>query len=189
MITKPSMRAFLLGGLLPIIAFTVIEEYYGPLYGVIAGMVFGVGEIAYEWRTLGRVQGMTWAGNGLLLFFGAISILTNEGIWFKLQPAILEGGFALILWGSCLAGKPLLWVLANKQAKLPVQAEKPLGGLTVRTGVFFAVHAGLATWAALSWSTAAWAFLKGVGFTLSFIIYMVVESLLLRYRFRSKQNG
>ena len=37
------LRALLLGGLLPVIAFTVIEEVYGTLWGLIAGMVFGVG--------------------------------------------------------------------------------------------------------------------------------------------------
>ena len=35
----------LFGGLLPVIAFTVIEERYGVIWGVISGMAFSVGEM------------------------------------------------------------------------------------------------------------------------------------------------
>ncbi len=35
-----------------------------------------------------------------------------------------------------------------------------MNGLTVRCGFFFAIHTGLAVWAALDWSTTAWALLK-----------------------------
>ncbi len=45
---KPKVMSLVFGGLLPIIAFTVIEEYYGPFYGLIAAPVFGLGELTYE---------------------------------------------------------------------------------------------------------------------------------------------
>ena len=87
---RAALRSLLVAGLLPVIAFTVIEEVYGTVAGLIAGMVFGVGEIVYEWRTMGKVQPMTWGGNGMLLVLGGISLLTKEGVWFKLQPSIIE---------------------------------------------------------------------------------------------------
>ena len=62
--------------------------------------------------------------------------------------------------------------------------------MTARLGVFFAARTrGLATWAALKWSTAAWAALKGVGFTVSVVLYMVVESAYLRYRIGLWKKG
>ena len=86
--------SFLLGGVVPLIAFTVIEEKYGTYWGLIAGLVFGAGEIAWELFRYRRVSKITWFGNGLLFIMGAISLMTNEGVWFKLQPAIIEAAFA-----------------------------------------------------------------------------------------------
>lgn len=184
----------MVGGLLPLVAFTVIEEVYGTLAGLVAGMVFGVGEILWEWRTQGRVEALTWGTNALILILGGISLLTSDGLWFKLQPAILEGVFVLFLWGSLVLRKPLLSALIRKQRPefvrgLPPEMEAGLRGMTLRLGVFFALHCALAIWAALHWSTAAWAALKGVGLTVSLLLYSLAEGAFLRYRLLHHRTG
>lgn len=187
-----AMRSLIVGGILPVIAFSVIEDRFGTVWGLVAGMVFGLGEIIWEWREQGRVSAITWTGNGMILVLGAVSLLTNEGVWFKLQPALIEAGMALGLWVSCVMGKPLLVAMARKQGTLREDWPEPvrlrvqgaLTGLTVRLGFFFGAHAALATWAALKWSTAAWAVLKGVGFTGSMVVYLLAEGARLRYRIR-----
>jgi intracellular septation protein len=194
---KPSQsqqfRSLLAGGLLPVIIFALIEDHFGTLWGLVAGMIFGIGEILWEASTLKRVDPLTWGGNGMLLVLGSISLMTQEGIWFKLQPALIEAGTAAFLWGSVILKKSLLLSLAQKKGGLPQDfagmrpgvekvLRKAFQGLTIRLGLFFAIHAGLAVWAALKWSTSDWAILKGVGLTVSLIVYLVVESLVLRYR-------
>lgn len=178
---KAQAASLFFAGLLPVIAFTLIEEYYGTLAGLIAGMIFGVGEITYELIKYKKVQKITWIGNGLLLGLGGISLISSEGIWFKLQPALMEAAFALVLWGSLVIGKPLLSYLAEQQGQtLPLALKNLMKGVTFRTGFFFAIHAGLAIWAAIAWSTTAWALLKGLGLTISFMVYLVLEGLYLR---------
>lgn len=178
---KSQATSLFFAGLLPVIAFTLIEEYYGTFAGLVAGMVFGAGEITYELVRYKKVQKMTWIGNGLLLTLGSLSLISAEGIWFKLQPALMEGALALIMWGSILVGKPLLSYLAEQQGyAIPPSTKQRMRGLTFRVGLFLAFHAGLASWAAVSWSSSSWALLKGVGFTLSFILYLVLEGLYLR---------
>ncbi|MGZ3773122.1 MAG: inner membrane-spanning protein YciB [Pseudobdellovibrionaceae bacterium] len=178
---KAQAASFFFAGLLPVIAFTLIEEYYGVIAGLIAGMVFGVGEVCWELFKYKKVQKMTLFGNGLLVVLGGISLISSEGIWFKLQPAIMEAVFAFILWGSVILGKPLISYLAEKQGQqLPDVVKARMKGITFRSGLFFAVQAGLAAWAAFSWSTTNWALLKGIGLTVSFILYLLVEGLLLR---------
>ena len=75
-------------------------------------------------------------------------------------------------------------------AKFPPELAEPIrakmSGMTVRIGIFFLLHAALATWAALHWSTQAWVFLKGFGFTGSMVVYMIVEALFLRRGIRAK---
>jgi len=58
------IRALFLGGVLPVIVFAVIEDRFGTMWGLVAGMIFGVGEIVWEWRTQKKVDTITWAGNG-----------------------------------------------------------------------------------------------------------------------------
>lgn len=190
-----NMRSLILAGIIPVVVFTVVEEYYGTTWGLICGMVFGVGEILYEKTKLGKVEVMTWGGNALLLILGAVSLMTTDGIWFKLQPAILEAVMAALLIGSVAIGKPFMILMAEKQKLFPPK-ESPLfsdfvsayRGLTLRIGFFFLAHAVLAVWAALHWSTRAWALLKGVGFTASLFLYVFAEGLVLRKRIKA-QSG
>lgn len=187
---KKQMMSLFFAGLLPVIAFTVIEEYYGIIAGLIAGMVFGVGEITYELIKYRKVQKITWIGNGLLLGLGAISLISSEGIWFKLQPALMEAALVVAMWGSLLIKKPLLVVLAEQQGQsFPPAVRERMKGMTFRVGLFFLIHTGLAVWSALYWSTTAWALLKGVGLTVSFIVYLIGEALYMRRQIQKMGPG
>ena len=187
-----ALRTLILGGILPVVSFTVIEETYGTLAGLIAGMVFGVGEILYEYSRYRKVETITLVGNGLLLVMGAVSLFTQDGIWFKLQPALIEVGMAVFLVASVVMKRPLLLMLAEKQGTLetlppgalPVFV-KGFTGITLRIGIFFFLHSILATYAAMYWSTRAWAILKGVGFTASLFVYMICEMVLLRKKIKA----
>ncbi len=190
---KNSIRSLFLGGILPLIVFTLIEEKFGTYWGLIAGMFFGIGEVIYEKITQKKVATFTWVGNGLLLAMGAISIFTNEGIWFKLQPALIEIFMAALLIGSSLWNRPFLLMVAKKQntlAQIPEALrpilEKQFSGFNFRMGLFFLAHTILAVWVALYGSTRAWALLKGVGLTVSLIIYMGIEILFLRAKMKKE---
>lgn len=184
---KSQALALFFGGLLPVIAFTVIEEKYGIIAGLVAGMVFGLGEIIYEWVRYKKVNLLTWIGNGLLLLLGGVSLISEDGIWFKLQPALFEYGFFFFLIGSWILKKPfLLLMLVKQNPTAPDLVKKMMSGFTLRLSFFFLAHALLATWAALKWSTESWALLKGVGLTVSMILYMVVEVVFARLGQRTK---
>jgi intracellular septation protein len=181
--------SFFFGGVLPIVAFTVIEDQYGPLWGTVAGMIFGIGEIVYEKIRFGSVNRITWIGNLMILGLGGISIVSQDGVWFKMQPALFEAFFALLLWGSLITKKSFLVMMAEKQGKPIPDVIKPLmNALTLRLGFFFAVHAAVATWAALYWTTAQWALLKGAGLAITFVLYLGFEVLWLRFQIKRK-NG
>ena len=182
---KAQALSLLFGGLLPVIAYTIIEEKYGPKYGLIAGLILGGGEIIYELVRYKKVSTTTWIGNGLLLGLGSISLFFNDGIWFKLQPAIMEFGMFGFLLGSWALKKPFLQIMAEKQnPDMPPLLKNNLSGLTLRLSFFFLAHALIATYAAFYWSTEAWAFLKGIGLFVTMIIYMVFEIFFMRYKIR-----
>jgi len=166
----------LFGGILPVVAFAIVEDQYGVVWGTIAGMIFGVSEIVYEKLKHKKVSGITWFSNALILILGGVSIASNEGVWFKLQPALLLVAFGFILLGSSLMKKPFLVAMAKKQnPDLPAEAFKVMGEMNLRLSIVFFLMAGIAVWAALSWSTEAWAFLKSVGIFVILLAYMVGE--------------
>jgi len=184
---KQSLRSLFFGGLLPIVIYTILEEKVGPLWGLVFGMVFGLFEILFEAFRYRKVETVTWIGNGLLLGMGVISLVTQEGIWFKLQPALLELGMAILLWGSLVMGKPLLVMMADKQKTFEsIQPEiasilrARFKGITFRLGIFFFIHSLIATYAAFFWSTRSWALLKGLGLTLTMLVYLGLEVFYLR---------
>ncbi|MBN8537742.1 MAG: septation protein IspZ [Deltaproteobacteria bacterium] len=187
---KFPLNSFLFGGLLPIILFTLVEEYYGTAWGLVTALFFGFGELSFELWKYKKISKITLVGNFLIIFLGIISLFTQDGIWFKLQPGIIELGMVLFLWGSLLMKKPLLLSLAQQQnIQLPEVLLKEFPKLTFRIGVFFLIHAALAFWAAFYWSTTAWALLKGVGLMVTFVLYLIIEMWLLRSRIKIANQG
>jgi intracellular septation protein len=112
---KNAVRLFLLGGALPIVVFAVVEQIYGTLGGVIAGLVFGGGEIAWELLKSKRVQGITLLSNFLVLVLGLLSLWENDGIFFKMQPAIFMLVFAGVFLVSSMLGRPFLLEMTRQQ--------------------------------------------------------------------------
>lgn len=185
--SKPKLpfSTLFFGGIVPIVLFTLIEEYYGVIWGLITALIWGVGEIAFELFKYKKVEKITLISNGLIIFLGLISLFTQEGIWFKLQPAIIELGFTFFLWGSLILKKPLFLVMARQQSiEPPQEVLEQFPGLTFRLGIFFLIHSLLAVWAAFYWSTTNWALLKGVGLTVSMILYLIIEMIFMRLRIK-----
>jgi intracellular septation protein len=177
---KPWIK-FLFGGLLPILAFTWVEDQYGLLWGVVAGMAFSAGEIIFEFIQEKKVSLLTIGTGSAIFVLGGISLLSQEGIWFKLQPALFEGIFAIVIFVFSIRKKPILiWMMEQQKKSPPEFLRRHFAGISLRMGFFFLIHCGIATWAAIAWETKNWALLKGVGFTGSLLVYLGIEILLMR---------
>lgn len=172
----PNNKLVLLSGILPLVVYTVVEEIYGTHWGLITGLVLGVLEIVFEKILYKKVSTITWVVNALVIALGFVSLYMNDGIWFKLQPAFAEFIMVVILWGSLILKKPFLREMALKQnPNIQKYMLEFLSSITFRLGFFFLLHCSLAVWAAYDWSTVNWALLKGVGLTLSTILYLAAE--------------
>ena len=185
---RPGFLTLFFGGILPIAAFALIEEYYGVIAGLVAAMAFGGLEISYELWRYKKVSKMTLITNTLILVLGGLSLLSSEGIWFKLQPALFAFGFALFLIASSLFKKPFLLTLAKVQLgeMLNPRGVQFISGLNWRLGIVFILQSLVGVWSALAWSTKNWALLKTIGMPVSLILYLGLEILVLRLRYSTK---
>ena len=178
---KAALRNLLLGGILPIAAFALVEHFYGTVGGIIAGLAFGGAEVAWELWRHGKVHGITLLSNALVLVLGLLSLWEKDGTFFKMQPAIFLLVMAGVFLVSSLLGKPFLVEAAKKQnPNLPPFVLERFRGVNVRVGFFFIALAALSVWSALYWSTAAWAALKGIGMPVLLGVYLLVEVILIR---------
>lgn len=126
---------------------------------------------------------MTLFSNLMVVGLSAVSYYTQEGLWFKLQPAILESVMAGLLIGSFLFKKPMLIMMMEQQGHQVTDLMRGFfTGLTLRMGFFFVFQAALATYASLFWSTEVWAFLKSIGVMVMMVMYMLVEIFIFRWR-------
>lgn len=168
--------------LLPILLFALVEEYYGTTAGLIIGVIFGAGEIAYEYRKYGKPQTITLVANGLVLALGAVSLIESNAIFFKLQPAILVFAMAGGLIVSSLLKKPFLVGMLKKQRPdLPEIAYVRMSGLNLRMGFAMIAIGLVGVYAAFEWSTAWWAAYKAIGAPVLICVYMAVDLLILKW--------
>ncbi len=182
------LQSFLVGGLLPVVVFTIVESIHGTKGGLIAGVLFGAGELAYEYIRFKKVQWITIVGNALVILLGALSLFEENTTLFKLQPAILIFLMAILLLGSSAIKKPFLVELSKKQMpNLPELAKRRLAGMNIRMGFCFIALGVLSVHAAYAWSTAAWAFLKGFGTPLALALYIGAEVLYIRLQNRRRR--
>jgi intracellular septation protein len=181
---KPlSAKQQLLLTLFPVILFTVVEQWGGLTWALILSVVYAIGEISWEWWRYRRISGMTFFSNAMVVGLSFVSYFTQDGMWFKLQPAILELVMAGLLIGSFVLKKPMLVVMMQQQGHQVTELMQSFfTGLTVRMGFFFVVQAALAAYASLYWSTEVWAFLKSIGILIMMVAYMLIEIIVFRYR-------
>lgn len=168
--------------LFPLVLFWAIEKLYGLTAALVVGCVAAVAEIAWEWWTQKRVSFLTWSSNGLVLSLGAVSYFMHSGVAFKLQPAVMELGFSVLMCAMRFSGEPFMIrtfretpLDEGKRALLLGQAWfiKRLRALDARLIAFFAMHGLAVAWAAVWASSDAWVFLKGVLFYVLLVLVMV----------------
>jgi intracellular septation protein len=163
----------LLFGILPLLAFVVIDCFAGLRSGVIAAVIFAVAEAAYTLWEFGTIDIISIGTLALVLVFGLTSYKLNNAIYIKLQPVFLGVLFGLALLVAQFLGKPLLVTMMDKyQAMLPEDMRSHLANPAVRItmaklsgilGYGFIMHASLVAYAAFRMSTWWWLFMRGVG--------------------------
>ena len=80
----------------------------GAINGTIAFMVaIFVALFVSQWK-LKKISPMLWLSAILVLGFGALTIYFHDAKFIQLKPTIIYAGFAILLLGGWLRGKPLL---------------------------------------------------------------------------------
>jgi len=180
-------------GLVPVLIFWFVEEKFGTFWGLIAAIIWAVGECVYEYWRNKTIDRLTLFSTGLVVLLGGLGAWLDKSILFKFQPVIIEIVFAgILVWGG-RKGEPIMLKMAkktrpeifenipeaarNRQKQLMVRMTRNLIGLLV-------LHSVLLSYVAVRGTTGQWAFWKGIGFNLFLVVWAAVEFFVLRKQTR-----
>jgi len=178
-------------GLVPVLIFWIVEEKFGTFWGLVAAIVWAIGECLFEYIKSKKVEGLTLLSTGLVVLLGGLGLLLDNSILFKFQPVIMEGAFVIILlWGG-RTGEPLLFkmakktrpeIFANKDPKLILSQLGIMQNLTRHLILILIIHSALLSYVAVKGTTGQWVFWKGVGFNVFVFVWALSEFFIMRQR-------
>lgn len=183
----------LLLGLFPVIIFWLIEDRFGTLWGIVAAVIWAIGECGYEYFKNRRIEKLTLISTGLVVVLGGFAAWLDNGILFKFQPAIVEVVFAGFLYFGSRSGDSLLYQMAQKTRpenfaglSEPVKEHqrRVLNKMSKHLIWVILTHAVAMAIIAVKGTTGQWAFLKGIGFYVFFGVWMFVEVFWMRWSSR-----
>lgn len=132
--------------LLPLILFYVFESWAGLSVAVVAGMVAVIGDVAWTWRTEGRISRITMISAPMVIGLGVITLLADDARFTLVGPAVGDTVFATLLIGARLLGRNLLLVALediDPTAELHPLQVAHLDGVAWRLAVNLGAHAAV----------------------------------------------
>ncbi|MBP9673499.1 MAG: septation protein IspZ [Bacteriovoracaceae bacterium] len=183
--TKKSKPFFLLS-FLPAVAYWYLETHFSVSVAVIGGSCLATLELILEKIFSGRCHAISKLNFLLVVILGGFSLLSQDGIWFKLQPA-LAAFFMSFYWSFKLFYKKEgLLLEMMKESGRSVSNPQGIMRLEKDMVIFFIFYAFLMTGLALWGQTSVWVFFKTIGLYIGFAIFIIGEVLFMRFKSSAK---
>lgn len=174
---------------LPALAYWYLEENYPLKIAIIGGLGLAVLEIILEKIFFKHIHSISKFNFFLLLFLGGLSLLGDEGIWFKLQPMFTGLGIGGFLFFKKWRGESLFLEIMetmNNKKNLP---DKLVFLMEYHIAIFMMGYGLFMGGVALFLSTGYWTFFKTIGFYLAFVLFCLFEVVLIRRIVKKERNS
>jgi intracellular septation protein len=178
-------KKFFLISFLPALAYWYLEENYTLEIALTGGIILCTLELSLEKFFTKHIHSLSIMNFGLIVGLGSISLIAQDGIWFKLQPCftgLIMGGLFYI---NTSRGKSFMYEIMESMDNnhMPKQfiilLEKHMGVFLFFYGIFMAV-------VALKLSTSKWLFFKTAGFYIVFIIFSIIDVIYIRNKIKKE---
>ena len=168
----------LLPGFIPLFVFILADEIWGTKTGLFVAIGIGVAEMFWVGFKEKRFDKFILFDTLLLVILGAVSILLDNDIFFKLKPGLIELILVAVLAVSAFSPVNIIGLMGQrylKDAKFnEAQMEQMRKSLKYLFYIFTA-HTFLVFYATFYMSKAAWAFISGGLFYILFGVYFLIE--------------
>ncbi len=181
----------LLPGFLPLLVFILADEFFKTEVALLIAIAFGILELIYTYHKEKRIDKFIIFDTLLLVALGALSILLQNKIFFKLKPALIELIFCIILGISVFSKTNIIMLMSQrymKNIKIDKAYEKKLTNSLKILFFIFVFHTALIIYSAYALSDKAWAFISGGLFYIIFALYFVYELIINKIKQRKYVN-
>lgn len=151
-------------GFIPILAFIVADQFFGPQIGLIVAVIVGISELAYYLIRYRRIETFVLFDTGLIVVLGGISMLLHDDIFFKLKPALIELIVVILFGVHAFSSKPVLLLMGKRYMKdMEINPEQAQMMKRMSFILFWLLlfHTALIIYSAYFWSREVWAFISG----------------------------
>ncbi len=168
----------LLPGFIPLFVFIAADEIWGTKIGLFVAVGIGIAEMGWIAFKEKRFEKFVLFDTLLLVILGAVSILLDNDIFFKLKPGLIEMILVIVLAVSAFSKVNIIGLMGKRYMKEvefnEAQMQQMRQSLKVLF-VIFSAHTVLVFYAAFFMSKEAWAFISGGLFYIIFGVYFLVE--------------
>lgn len=172
-------KQFFLISFLPAIAYWYLEEHYSLKIALIGGVLLAVFEIGFEKLYTKHVHSISKFNFYLISTLGAIALIGDDGIWFKLQPfftGIFMGGYLLFR----ISQKSGLMLETMESMGRVIPDKKLLTRLERDMSLFLILYGCFMAFIAFTRTTSEWTFFKTIGFYIATLIFFIFELFIIR---------
>lgn len=179
----------LIYGLVPLIAFVVVDLYAGIKWAVAAAVVLATLDVFATYYLSGTWDPGAIAAAVLITGLGIWTVRQNNPVYVKFQPVAVAAVFALLLiYFQFFGGGLVHRYLPLLESSLPPEMQPMLAdpefvalldrSVTGLIGVLI-VHGLWVAYAALKMSNVGWLLVRGIGFWGIFFVYALGFALLI----------
>jgi len=186
---KRKLLLQMLPGLIPLLVFIIADEVWGTKVGLFVAVGVGLAELIFTLVRTRKLDRFILLDTSLIVVLGAVSLLLENDIFFKIKPALIEGILAGILGLSAFGGKNLILGMTRRYVKdMELTPEQDVAMKRSLRAFFWItiLHIILVLYAAWFLSEAAWGFVSGVLFYLLFAAWFALE--FLRNKWKGKKE-
>lgn len=166
-------------------AYWYLEENYPIRIAVTGGLILALLEISLEKYFTKHVHGISKFNFILIAMLGGLSLLGDEGLWFKLQPfftGVIMGGFLIFkLWRGTGMMEEMMVSMMEPERRPP---QFVIRTLELHASIFFLLYGVFMGGVALYWTTDRWIFFKTAGFYIAFAGFFILELIYIRVKMK-----
>jgi isopentenyldiphosphate isomerase len=178
----------LLPGFIPLFVFIAADEIWGTKIGLIVAVGVGLLEMLWVGLKEKRFDKFILFDTLLLVALGAVSIILDNDIFFKLKPGLIELILVVVLGISAFSPLNIIGLMGQRYLKGATFNETQVTQMRRSLKILFyiiTIHTLLVFYATFFMSKEAWAFISGGLFYILFGVYFLIE--LVRQKRKQKQ--
>ena len=178
----------MLPGLLPLFVFMAADEIWGTETGLYIAVAFGVIELFATRIKDGKFDRFIIFDTIFLVVLGAVSIILENDIFFKLKPALIEGILCVILAVSVFSPANIILAMSQRYMKnvnmtLTDAGINAMKRMLMILLIVITLHTALVVYSAFYMSKESWLFISGGLFYIIFAVMFCAQ--ILYYKIKS----